>query len=36
MGEQKAHELFREAGLTVVDTKRVEGDAFNNYYLLRK
>jgi SAM-dependent methyltransferase len=35
-GEQKAYELFREAGFSHVETRNIQGDAFNNYYLLRK
>jgi SAM-dependent methyltransferase len=32
-GEQKALELFSEAGLVVEAVKRVEGDILNNYYI---
>ena len=35
-GEQKAIELFKEAGFKTVDVKTVEGDFFNNYYIARK
>ncbi|MCC6387107.1 MAG: methyltransferase domain-containing protein [Dehalococcoidia bacterium] len=35
-GEQKARELFAEAGFTSVETKRVELDMENNYYICRK
>jgi 2-polyprenyl-3-methyl-5-hydroxy-6-metoxy-1,4-benzoquinol methylase len=35
-GEQKARELFGEAGFKNVETKQVEGDIFNNYYIARK
>jgi SAM-dependent methyltransferase len=35
-GEQKAHELFAEAGFTSVETKHVESDFENNYYVCRK
>jgi ubiquinone/menaquinone biosynthesis C-methylase UbiE len=35
-GEQKAYELFREAGFTDIETKHVEGDLFNNYYVMHK
>jgi SAM-dependent methyltransferase len=35
-GEQKARELFAEAGLVVQDVKHVEGDIFNNYYICTK
>jgi len=35
-GEQKARELFAEAGFTQVDAKQVEGDIMNNYYIARK
>lgn len=35
-GEQKAHELFREAGFTSVETQRIESDIENNYYVCRK
>lgn len=34
-GEQKACELLAEAGFMNVEVKRVDGDAFNNYYLAR-
>jgi 2-polyprenyl-3-methyl-5-hydroxy-6-metoxy-1,4-benzoquinol methylase len=32
-GEQKAHELLGEAGFTSVETKRIESDFDNNYYV---
>ncbi len=35
-GEQKARELFGEAGFKQVDAKRVEGDIMNNYYIAKK
>jgi SAM-dependent methyltransferase len=35
-GEQKALELFDEAGLVVQDVKYVEGDFFNSYYICTK
>ncbi|MEO8541254.1 MAG: class I SAM-dependent methyltransferase [bacterium] len=35
-GEQKAHELFAEAGFTSIETKRIESDMENNYYVCRK
>ncbi len=35
-GEQKARELFAEAGFKQVDAKQVEGDIMNNYYVARK
>ncbi len=35
-GEQKAHEMMREAGFTSIQTARVEGDFFNNYYIATK
>ena len=35
-GEQKARELFAEAGLVVQDVKQVEGDLINNYYICTK
>ena len=35
-GEQKAHELFAEAGFRSIETSRVESDPSNNYYLCRK
>lgn len=35
-GEQKAHEMMREAGFTSIQTVRVEGDFFNNYYIATK
>ena len=35
-GEQKAHQMMREAGFTSIQTARVEGDLFNNYYIATK
>jgi hypothetical protein len=35
-GQQKAHELFREAGFTSVEEKMVEGDIINVYYVCKK
>ncbi len=35
-GEQKAHELLAEAGFKAIETRRVEGDILNNYYIARK
>lgn len=35
-GEQKAHELFAEAGFTRVETKQIESDFENNYYVCQK
>ncbi len=35
-GEQKARELFAEAGFTQVEVKTVEGDFMNNYYVARR
>jgi ubiquinone/menaquinone biosynthesis C-methylase UbiE len=35
-GEQKARELLAEAGFTLQDVKRVEGDIINNYYICTK
>src|SRR5262249_26327486 len=35
-GEQKARELFAEAGLVVQEVKQVEGDIMNNYYICGK
>jgi Zn-dependent membrane protease YugP len=35
-GEQMAIELLHEAGFTQIDIERVEGDVFNNYYIVRK
>jgi ubiquinone/menaquinone biosynthesis C-methylase UbiE len=35
-GEQKAHEMLREAGFGDIRTEQVEGDFFNNYYIARK
>lgn len=35
-GEQKARELFAEAGFSRVETKRVETDMGNNYYICQK
>ena len=34
-GEQKALELFAEAGFTDVEVKTVEGDVMNNYYIAK-
>ena len=35
-GEQKANEMFREAGFTSVVTKRIPEDILNVYYICRK
>jgi hypothetical protein len=35
-GEQKARQMLAEAGFTLVDVKRIEGDLFNNYYIATK
>ncbi|MEX0750428.1 MAG: class I SAM-dependent methyltransferase, partial [Dehalococcoidia bacterium] len=35
-GQQKARELFREAGFTSIEEKMVEGDILNVYYVCRK
>jgi 2-polyprenyl-3-methyl-5-hydroxy-6-metoxy-1,4-benzoquinol methylase len=35
-GQQKAFELLREAGFKSVETKNVEGDIMNAYYIARK
>jgi SAM-dependent methyltransferase len=35
-GEQKALELFAEAGFREVEVKTVDGDIVNNYYIARK
>ncbi len=35
-GEQKANEMFREAGFTSVETKRIPEDFLNVYYVCRK
>ena len=35
-GKQKANEMFREAGFTSVETKRVPEDIMNVYYVCRK
>jgi ubiquinone/menaquinone biosynthesis C-methylase UbiE len=35
-GEQKARELFAEAGFKDIGVKKVEGDIMNNYYIARK
>jgi SAM-dependent methyltransferase len=35
-GEELARELLAEAGFTSVETKNVEGDIMNNYYVCRK
>jgi hypothetical protein len=34
-GEQKALELFNEAGFDDVDIRYVEGDHMNSYYIAR-
>jgi len=34
-GEQKAVELFKEAGFKDVDISYVEGDHMNSYYIAR-
>ena len=35
-GEQKANEMFREAGFTSIETRKIPEDIFNVYYLCRK
>jgi ubiquinone/menaquinone biosynthesis C-methylase UbiE len=35
-GEQKARELFAEAGFKSVETKQLEADIMNNYYIAKK
>jgi SAM-dependent methyltransferase len=35
-GEQKANEMFRAAGFTSVETKKIPEDIFNVYYVCRK
>ena len=35
-GEQKALEMFGEAGFKDISVSQVEGDLFNNYYVMRK
>ena len=35
-GEEKAMEMFADAGFTNVDVARVEGDVLNNYYIATK
>jgi SAM-dependent methyltransferase len=35
-GEQMAHKLLAEAGFTGIETKRIEGDIQNNYYIAKK
>ena len=35
-GEEKALEMFGEAGFKDIAVHRVEGDLFNNYYVMRK
>jgi SAM-dependent methyltransferase len=35
-GEQKANEMFRDAGFTSVETKKIPEDIFNVYYVCRK
>jgi 2-polyprenyl-3-methyl-5-hydroxy-6-metoxy-1,4-benzoquinol methylase len=35
-GQQKAREMFKEAGFTSVEEKFVEGDILNVYYICRK
>jgi hypothetical protein len=32
-GEQKARQMLADAGFDNVETKHVEGDIFNNYYV---
>lgn len=34
-GEEKALEMLREAGFSSVDVRRVDGDLFNNYYVVK-
>jgi len=36
LGEQKANEMFREAGFTTVETHKVPEDIINVYYVVRK
>jgi hypothetical protein len=35
-GEQRAREMFAEAGLDLVGVARVEGDIINSYYIATK
>jgi SAM-dependent methyltransferase len=35
-GEQLAHEMMSDAGFREIETRNVEGDLFNNYYIARK
>jgi hypothetical protein len=35
-GEQTANRMFREAGFTDVETKKIPEDIFNVYYVARK
>jgi SAM-dependent methyltransferase len=35
-GEQKALEMFTQAGFKGISINRIEGDVFNNYYVMRK
>jgi hypothetical protein len=35
-GEEKAHEVLREAAFNNIGVKLVEGDIFNGYYVCRK
>ena len=35
-GEQKAHEIQRDAGFTEIATKRIPEDIVNVYYVARK
>lgn len=35
-GEQKARQMLAEAGFTLVDVKKIEGDFFNNYFIATK
>jgi len=35
-GEQKGDQMFREAGFTSVETKRIPEDILNVYYVCRK
>ncbi len=35
-GEQKARQMLAEAGFTLVDVRKIEGDLFNNYFIATK
>jgi hypothetical protein len=35
-GEQKAHEMLRDAGFADIKTEKVDGDIINSYYIATK